>query len=316
MSNFKDIVQQYAQKQAVLVDSITEGSPLFGTAMFEPTTHGYRHVYEEVSGIVGMQFVNLNAANPSVSMNTNLKQTDIAKMAGKLEVHVDTATEIGGASSDAENGRAYFNKKAQTIIKRSLMSASQQSYYNLFEPYARSKGKAVSAVTTPSGNKYFSVYVIRWEEGEFTGLFNPRGFGSVNAEGSMVKVTPLSMGGRYTNSEGKSVIGWDMEMPFGFLPANPQNISTIVNVDSTANLDEGFAELLSNALVNARAGSGGRTYIYMAPALRSKLGRIKSSALSIDPSNSAYNRLITSWDGVEIIADYNLLAGTEAAITI
>ncbi len=135
------------------------------------------------------------------------------------------------------------------------------------------------------------------------------------AKGGVFKAIPLSGGDRYVNPvNGKSVYGVDIEMPLGFLPANGKNISGIVNIDLATITNDDLGQLVTNALVQARPGLGGKLVAYANPILVARLGQINQAQAKDGVSdNNVYSVL---WNGVEIIGDWNLLEGTEAPYTI
>ncbi len=306
LNTYKRMVQGYTPKLDT-IDEMLEGTPLFQTSIWGPTNNGFSHKYNELKDIVAAEAVNLNSAYPTVGADFNLENRDIAFFAGRREVHVNTVEEMAGG-----NLNTYLKDEMPAVYNQTLMNVSFDTYYNVLRPFAKAKGKLVSATATPSGNKYSSIYFVRWQKGQMQGLVNDNW---AKAKGGVFKAIPLSGGDRYVNPvNGKSVYGVDIEMPLGFLPANGKNVSGIVNIDLATITNDDLGQLVTNALVQARPGLGGKLVAYANPILVARLGQINQAQAKDGVSdNNVYSVL---WNGVEIIGDWNLLEGTEAPYTI
>jgi hypothetical protein len=305
LTTFNKMVQGYTDA-VVPVDELTEASPLFATSEWGPTNNGFSQKYQVAQDIISASAVDLNSVYPKIGANWKLKDRDIAMFAGTREVHVNTVDQMAGGSLDA-----YLDDEMPLIGKETLSNISFDFYYGTSIPFAVSTGKLIDASNgSASGNKYSSIHVIRWEKGQFQGLYNKNW---AEAKGGVFKATKLSGGDRYKSDTGESVYGVDIEMPLGFLPANSKNISVVGNIDLATISDEVLGELLMDALIDARAGSGGMTRVYAGPKTVARIGNLKE-AQSLGVQNSRFWSVMFA--GVEIIADWNIIEGKEAPITV
>lgn len=306
-NTFKEVVQKYSadsDEAGRVVDEITESSPLFEIMPFQETNDGMTHIYEELKSITAAGSVNLNAAYPTIGAEFNLLDRDIDLVAGLRQVHTNTVDRLYGGSIEK-----YLEKQMKPIMSQTLMDYSFESYYDVFRPFAKDKGKLVTQTAAPSGNNYFSLWIIRFQEDQMTGLYNPEFAGSKG-------VFSVDTGNGWQVVNGKPVHNLKIEMTTGILPANGRNVSGIVNIDlddvnSSADKKAAFGRQVTERLVQTRPGTGGRTYIVGNPMVISTLENLDQASQVVDN-----NVVRSTWAGVPMIGDWNLLEGTEAPYTI
>ena len=161
---------------------------------------------------------------------------------------------------------------------------------------------------------------VKWVPGETIGLYDPAGFGN----GKVFDIMPVNGGNVYeytdTDSKSKLVYGQRMKTYLALQLANPRNVSSIVNIELTADAstDTGFAHFPTEAQINKMIrdarGNPANTFIYCHPAVLDALQVYKSGALQMMPVDSDYNTIVASWNGIRIIASYNFDDGTEAVV--
>ena len=303
-NTFVSMVQGYTDAQ-VPVDKITEGSPLFTSSLWGATNNGFSHKYEELQSIIAAQAVDLNAVYPTIGAEFKLGDKDIAMFAGRREVHVNTVDQMAGGSLDT-----YLSKEMPSVFAQTLMNVSFDFYYGVNIPFANANDKILDASGgSASGNKYSSIHVIRWQDGQYQGLYNDKW---AQAQGGVFTATKLSGGERYVSGD-KSVYGVDIEMPLGFLPVNPHNVSVIANIDLDTITDIELGKLVTEAIVKARPGMGGTIKAYANPMTIARLGNLKE-AQQLGVQNSGLYSVVIA--GVEFVGDWNLLDGVEAPVTL
>jgi hypothetical protein len=157
------------------------------------------------------------------------------------------------------------------------------------------------------------MHFVRWQKGQMAGLVNDKW---AQANGGVFKAIPLSSGDRYVNADSKSVYGVDIEMPLGFLPANGDNVASLVNIDLTAGVisDAVFTKLIMDAIITARPGKGGKLVAYANPFVISRIMTLNQAQVKDNVANNGINSVL--FGGVEFVGDWNLLAGTEAPYTV
>lgn len=305
-NTFKEMVQGYTAGLSTPVDEIVEGNPLFQTSLWGPSNNGFSHKYKELVDIQTADAVNLNSAYPTIGADFNLKDRDLAFFAGTREEHVNTVQQL--ANGDF---MAYLDEEMTPIFNSTLNNISFDFYYNVLRPFAKAKGKLVSATESPSGEKYYSMYFVRWQQGQMQGLVNDKW---ASSNGGVFTVEELSGGSRYKSpTSGKSVYGIDIEMPIGFLPVNGRNVSGIVNIDLDTIDDKTLGTLVRKQLVEARPGAGGNVVGYGNPQLISRIGQMDEAQQLGTANNGIFG---VQLNGVTLVGDWNLLNGTEAAYTL
>ena len=304
MNTFKEMVQGYTNV-AVPIDEITEASPLFQTSLWQPTNNGFTHKYEELKDIMSAEAVNLNGVYPTIGADFNLKDRDIAFYAGTKEVHVNTVDQM--ANGDLNT---YLGRQMNPVFGQTLNNISFDFYYNVLRPFSKAKTKLVSAASSDTGDIYSSLYFVRWQQDNMSGLVNDNW---ASAKGGVFKAIPLNNGARYKNASQKSVYGVDIEMPLGFLPANGQNVAGIVNIDLDTIDDKAFGRLVTDMIMEARPGAGGRLVAYGSARVISRISQLEEAQNMGNGDNGIWSVL---FNGVKFVADYNLLNGTEAFYTL
>lgn len=296
----REINSKFAKKAPELVDYLTEDSPILDSALYEATTHGLSHAYEELAEVTGGNFGDMDAPLSSVDKITQLKWKQLSILGATHEKGVDAVKQLGGFS-------AYLSSKLPEILSATAQNAESSLIYDLFLPYAKAQGKLQDA--GGSANTNYSMYAVRWQAGNFTGLFDPNGFG----QGAMMEIIPLSGGAPYKNSNNISVYGADLKSYIGFNFANPRNIAGIVNIDASNVPTEAQ---IDNMLLDCRAGSGGTTYIYCHPKVLTMLNKYKGDKLQLVNADTELNRLVMAWNGVMFITSYNFSFGEEANVVV
>jgi hypothetical protein len=304
-NTFRAMSIAYGDIDEETVDEVTEASPLFATSFWQPSNNGFSHKYKVVKDITAAAAVDLNGAYPTVGADFELLDRDMAFFAGRREVHVNTVDQLSGGSLDT-----YLDEEMPLVHNETLQNISFDFYYNVLLPFAKEKSKVVSAVASPSGSIYYSLHFVRWQKGQMAGLVNDKW---AQANGGVFKATPLSNGNRYV-SGGKSVYGVDIEMPLGFLPANGDNVASIVNIDLATIDDAVFMQLIMDAIISARPGKGGKLVAYANPFVISRIMTLDQAQTVDNVANNGVNSVLMG--GVEFIGDWILLTGTEAPYTV
>ncbi|EPR42723.1 hypothetical protein dsx2_2640 [Desulfovibrio sp. X2] len=306
-TTLKDLAVNEAKKQAKQIDTLTEKAPILDVIPFSAASHGLWNAYEDMTNIVGAGFVDMNAALPSVSADSDLKKVDLGIMGGEIEVPEDKARMFGGKEK-------YFAKKMDAILRASGMSAEKAILYNNFRQFAIDKGKAVGASATAN---CYSILAVRFEPEVTCGLYSPEGFAMRNG---LLDLMPINNGGLYKNSSGVLVYGMRLKGYFGVQIADPRTVAAIVNIDSThvptpAQIDD--------ILANVRADSRD-TKLFMHMRCKNFLNKYKGGdgttpgvgSLQTMPASKDLDRTFDAWNGIPIVTSYNFLDGTESAVTL
>lgn len=294
----QEIAVHLAKKQPHQVENLTEAAPILKQIRFEPASHGMWNAYEEVSGIQGVGFVDMDSPLQELDVQSKLKKVDLGILGGYLFCGEDKAQQFGGAA-------AYFARKTPALLKDAGQKAEKNLIYKSVIPYAVDNGKAVSAGGTAN---CFSMVAVRPVEGEVCGLYNPKGF----TNGTMLDVKPINNGALYTNSQGILGYGVRLKSYFGYQLANTKAVGAIVNI-TAKNLPT--PNQINDMLLDARADS--KTKIWLHPRLLQMLSeKYKVDIMRTAVGDQNLNRMITAWNGVPFIESFNFEDGTEAAVTL
>ena len=310
---FRDVGIRMANKQSHEIDALTEESPMLAMMPMQEASHGIRNVYEELKEVDGAQLVNLDDELPNIGSEGTLGYQDLSVLGGIIRVGEDKAKKFGGAAN-------YFAKKMPSILRQTGSDTEKSLIYNTIRPYAKANGREQDAGGTTADSQY-SIVCVKWVEGETIGLYDADGFGN----GKVFDMLPLNGGNAYefTDTDGKTKVGYAERIKayFSLQLANPRNVSSIVNVELTADdtTDTGFKALPTEAqvdkLIRDARGNSANTFIYMHPNVKDALGVYKGSRLQMVPTDNEYNDVITTWNGIRIIDSYNFDEGTEAVVS-
>lgn len=307
---FRDVGIRMAKKQAQEIDAVTEEAPLLAMLPMQAASHGIRNVYEELKEIDGAQLVNLDDELPNIGSEGTLGYQDLSVLGGIIRVGEDKAKKFGGAA-------AYFGSKMPSILRETGANTEKSLIYNTIKPYALANSRQQNAGGTTASTQY-SMICVKWVVGETIGLFDQDGFGN----GKVFDMLPLNGGNAYefTDTDSKTKVGYGERIKayFALQLANPRNVSSIVNVELTADegTNSGFkalpTEAQMNKMIRDARGNPANTMIYMHPAVLDALQVYKSGALQMATADSDFNTIIASWNRIPIISSYNFDNGTEA----
>lgn len=305
---WRDVAIEKATKQPEMVDYLLQSNPILANMPMKSTSNGVNHVYEELLSVTEGQIVDMDEALPYVDTDSELKQTNVSAMGGKIIVGEDKARMLGGPGS-------YFSSKLPKVIQKTGNSLEQTVIYNnlragALAAYANAAladntDHAINAGGT--GAALNSIICVKWDSDDTTGLFNPEGFGN----GLLFDMLPLSGGNVYTHSDGREIFGMRMKSHFGVLTANPRNLGTIVNIDASNIPTEDEIDTILEAV---RATSFD-SILYMAPKVLRLLRQYKDSALRMGVADKNFDRQIDEWNGIPILTSYNFLKDGETAVT-
>ena len=167
------------------------------------------------------------------------------------------------------------------------------------------------------GNKGFTLLACRYVSGETTGLYSPEGF----TNGALLDAEVINGGNLYNiATSGPEILGYGLRLKnyFGFMIANPDTVSALVNINIPLGTSTGrkipTAMQMDDLLDLVKVDSN--TFLYCHPRVLTGLREIKNGVLEMKPNDTNMNRSIYAWEGVPIITSYNFDKGTELDVTV
>ncbi len=299
MPTLHDLSVQYAKKQPKQVDFLTEESPILKIIPFEVASHDMWNVYEEITGVTGAGFVDLDAVLPVVKADSKLRKVDLAIMGGEIEVGEDKAQMYGGAPK-------YFASKLPSILRATGNSTENTLLYKNFLAYAKANKNLFDAGNT--GNDNYIILAVRFVTGETTGLYSPKGF----SQGTLLNTKPINGGNLYKDTNGKLVYGLRLKGYFGMQLGNKKTVAAIVNMKKGK---IPTADMIDD-LISAVRGNSANTFLFMHDKALTLLNTYKGAQINYTNSDKEIDRRFSKWNGVPIITSYNFNDGTDAKITV
>lgn len=315
VATIKDLSLKYATKQPQQVDYLTEEAPILGLIPWQQSTHDFWNVHEQIIAGVGAQFVDFDAALPTVSSDSKLMQTNLLKFGGKISVGHDKALGFGSPA-------AYYATKMPTILRTSGQTAEVQILYQNIRAYAieahanadyGSLTRLIDAGGT--GDTNYSIVACKFVPGENIGLWTPRSF----SQGAILTNVPINGGALH--DIGSGVLGYATALMsfWGYLLANPRHVAAIVNINASnkpteAEIDTLLMYIRASGLAPGRGL--GNSFMFMHPQVLTWLYEYKNEKLRMINTDMGLNNQIEAWNGVPIVTSYNFLDGTETDVTV
>jgi len=290
---FKEYAVKNAKKQAVLVDKLTEATPILNAIPMQVTSDGLHHVFEELQNVVGGDFTEVDGILTQTSSDTELGQVDLKMAGGRMKVTEDKAKKLGGKD-------AYFAMKFPPVLRKTGMNL-EISMVETLRQYAIDNSNVVKGNGAASANS--SIVAVTWVEGEVQGLIDPDFF-----KNGMFEITDLSGGQLYEDTDGTAM---------GLLLANPDYVSAYVNVTSLdSDADSGLTSAKIDSLLDKCRRGNGTTVLYMPPSLFNReFKNLKSDSLTFNNQDNNIFKAPVMYDDVPIITSYNLPYASEATVS-
>lgn len=307
---------------AGVVDNISRATPMLATMPTVKTNKGDENVYEIVTDIDAMPQTELDAPLQDVNAESRLEYEGMLHWSGKQEIGVGKLNRLGVSQGE------YFASKAGKVFKKTAQNFESTMIYNKIQKFALDNNKANGIFKGnrainfggTTADKQFSIQIVTWDGDVTTGLYNPEGFGGRGLTTGMFNMTPI-VNGAYLNTAQQLVYGMAYFMDAAIQLADPQMVTTIVNIE---NVDDLVGSLISGkldyklslALENADPAAG-QTYIYMRPELQVAVGAAFTNSMNETSFKiGEFESRLRTWQGVPIISTRNMYNGTEPVKTV
>ena len=302
MPVFRDVAIANAKKQAELVDALTEDAPIIANLPMQASSHPFTNVYERVITMDGAEVVKVDDALPSLTTDTELKQTDLSVIGGIIEVGEDKAAAMGGRD-------AYFAKQTPMHMRYAGQNMENSVIYDLVRKAIIDNSKSTNI--GGSSNTNYSVLCVKWTSGENIGLYSESQFG----RGAVFDIQALNNGGVYKDSSGRLVYGIRLKNYFGVQLANTKNYAGLVNIDiDSATKKVPNAAQVERMIADAH-GSEMNTVLYMHPNVFAYVfSDFKATNTQYTANEQNIRQTYRMFAGIPVITSYNFLAGTEANV--
>lgn len=296
--NLKEIAIAYCNKQPHQIDSVLEGAPLLARFPFEATTNGLMHFFEKVKSVDAAGFVDIDGALPIADVDTEIDSRTLGILGFKIKGGVDTVR----LTTKGAGFAAYLARKAPKVMRASGMKMEQR-IAQLAKIYAARNGNIINA--GGSGSGCFTIFAFRLLEGEMCGLYDPDGFG----QGAFFETLMLNGGALYEDKDGKDVYGASYKSYIDIMMENPKCVGAIANIKEN-NLTR---SMVDDLLASVRAGDVGDTIIVGSPYALQALYGLKNP---FSTQSESISTKITSWNGVDILEDWNFPMGEDAMTSV
>ena len=295
-----EIALDKAKKRPELVDFLTEEAPILGLLKWIPATHNLWNVEEVLDSIKGASFADLGSPLPTMSAETQLRQTYVNLLGGEVEVSKDKAAQFGGAQQ-------YFARRENAFYKQAGMDTELAIWRDYWRK-AAIKGKLVTKCGATS-NAY-TIMIVRFDQENNIGIYDPTQFN----KGRLLDPSPINGGALYHLRSQPGVLGYGVEYRgrFGWQLLNPSRaVYALVNVDA-----EHLPTLtqIEDAIAAIR-GTAANTYIFgHHKIVQRTFSAIKQADVMYVNGDKDLQTIVGAINGIKIVGSYNMPDGTEAAV--
>ncbi len=294
MQTLHEIAIKHAKKQAGMVDSLTEESPILAHVKWKAASHGLWNVAERLTDIQGAGFTEPDAPLPYMSASTDLVHTDLHVMGGTMEVPTQRAKKFGGATK-------YFAERQNHILKKAGMDTERQLVFMNWLKGAQDEKNLFDAKGTGQG---WFILAVRFDELSNVGLYDPDQFDS----GRLLKIDfPYNGAEHYLHSpKYEGVLGYSVTYRgnFGYQMLDAKRtVAAIVNIDET---HKPSADMIDDLLATVRSRPG-TTYLFTSP--RGKIYGInpyKVENVQLANNDTEAKTRIETWNGISIVTSHNI----------
>jgi len=301
-----------------VVNNLVRKTPLLMSMPSTATNNGRENLYEKVIDIDAIAQTELDAPLQSVSASSEVGREGLLHWSAKQEVGTGKLNELKTTAP------AYFAKKASHVFGKTAQNLESTVMYQNIQAKAIANNKSGQPFAGTRVHNYggttaanYSIQCVTWDSETTTGLYSKDAFGS---QGGVFDVAQIG-NGNYLDSNGVLVYGASYQMDFGVQLADPQNVTSIVNITNDATI---LADIVTNkldyymSLMLERAdATDGMTALYMHPEL---LVAIETAFVnSINETEfkmGDFNNKLRTWQGIPIITSRNMYNGTEAKVTL
>ena len=295
-----EIALDKAKKRPELVDFLTEEAPILALLKWIPATHNLWNVEEVLDSIKGASFADLGSPLPTMSAETQLRQTYVNLLGGEVEVNKDKAAQFGGAQQ-------YFARRENAFYKQAGMDTELAIWRDYWRK-AAIKGKLVTKCGATS-NAY-TIMIVRFDQENNIGIYDPTQFN----KGRLLDPSPINGGALYHLRSQPGVLGYGVEYRgrFGWQLLNPSRaVYALVNVDADhlPTLTQ-----IEDAIATVR-GTAANTYIFgHHKIVQRTFSAIKQADVMYVNGDKDLQTIVGAINGIKIVGSYNMPDGTEAAV--
>lgn len=248
--------------QRTVIDELTAESPMLSSLPFEQSSHAYHNLAERLTDVKGVEIVDLDGQLPVMDIETQLVQSDLTPIGGKIIMPEDKMIRYGGKEQ-------YLAKRLPVLMRHSGGKIEKSLFLQNFLGAAVEFGNAYSVMASPVDDTNNQAMVaVTWTPGEMSGLFSPLPYQAPNL-GEVFNLQWLNGGNRYEypiNGIDVTVYGVTVKTLIGMQLGNTQKLSALVNIRND-NLPT--PNQLVTLIESARGGAS--TRIYCSPSLMHRI---------------------------------------------
>lgn len=303
--------------QDELIDYLLYDAILFGAIPMQVSSDDLQDIFEVLTYSDSVPLQELDAPLTEVTAETKVKQTNLQNFAAMMKVKQDKLRKLGFGKNAAE----YFNSISPSVF-RNTGGRLSKTIYDSLQAYAVANNGDTDLPSELQGTRVvnaggsndtnYSVVAVKWVPNETTGLYSDNGWG----DGKVFDIEALYGGKTYLDDENIPSYATQVKLNLGLKLANPQLVTSVVNIDKGADLTSSGISLgdkLSEIIDEAH----GADMLIMHPTLKRLLGSAyKGSFTQMRMNEKEINNIVDAWDDTMILTDRNLSRGAEANVTL
>jgi hypothetical protein len=320
MATTTAVLQNLAAQWAVpddptLIVDLIKRSGILQTALVLPSSHGNKHKYKYFNSLPSSAFRALGAGIVPSAISHNTAAIDLWDVSALAQ---EDATEIeaypgGKAGWIRANMGAFIEGMGQTIAKQIIYGTditfgSTAGFLGLHQ-YTKANSNVIQAGGTTGSRT--SIFAVRWDASNGASLrVNAGTTGNLIKVNDITPVNPALVVTSTTTNAQLPVYSWWLNAFMTLI--NPADTASAVITQVDASNAPTYTEM--NQLLDYVDAGSGQTYIYCNSLGARMIASLKDTKLNLFSETMNYNDYVSSWRGVPIIIDNNILSTETTAL--
>jgi len=318
-ATLRALAAQWALEGDASMDHLTVNSGFLQVAEAIPASHKALHKYKKLNALPSFTVSNPGGSRGDTTTDDNVFDNHLKIVAANESEPADILEDWDGGAS------AYFAAQRPSYLEAFGQAVSNIMFYGDNATFGNVTGfrglhqiaKANSKVTQCGGasGSRNTIFAVKFRSGSNgCGVLYDN---AITGGGDIMESEVLNGGQKVlevTNTTGnqkKEVYQVVHKGKMSFLSTSVYDVAALTQIENAAT-DLPTADRIDTILDAVRAS--GNTFLFMNRATRRMVNALNASALSTDPGTTDFYSWLTSWNGIPIIIDDNLLSTETTAL--
>lgn len=296
--------------QEAIIADLVKTSGILQTALVRPSNYGNKHKYKIWNSLPSSAFRALGAGIVPSIISKDRAAIDLWDLSSLME---EDAAEI---LAHPGGKQGWFNANIPAFLEGIGQTAAKQIIYGTdptfgntngflgFHQYAKNNSKVVAQKGETTAGRT-TIFAVRWDETNGASIrINPQDSGNLINVTDITPTDPQLVVTNTTTNAQLPVFAWWLHAFMTLVVPSAVSVAAITQVGPGQ--EPSSTDL--NALLDAVESPSGQTYIYCNNQGYNAIETLKYDKLSLFSETTNYNSFLSSWRGVPIIKDNNIVS--------